>query len=356
VGAYGLPVAQVVETGLRIGRALAAVHRRNWLHRDIKPSNILVDEDGRAPRLSDFGIATPSRNGEAGPGDPAVSVAWSAPEVITKAGRGTEVSDVYSLGATLWHLLTGHAPYEIPGGDNSPDALERRVVGSGLPGLGRDGVPTALEHLLRSMLEKDPAARPRSAADVVGVLKLIDAQLRAAIMPAKSAAAKDVEELAGPATEPAAPDIAPAKTSKRRVLIVSASAVAVVGGLVAAGSLSHHGTSGGAHASRSASAAAGGPGAQDAGVLGDLAPPGAPEVSAARVSPTSVRFTWSYSASEATDSFAWRVVGGARSGVTGTTSIDLSDPAGQRLCIQVRVVRAGSGDPGSSWSAADCGS
>ncbi|MBR7828544.1 serine/threonine protein kinase [Actinospica sp. MGRD01-02] len=362
VGAYGLPVAQVVETGLRIGRALEAVHRRSWLHRDIKPSNILVDEDGRAPRLSDFGIATPSRNGQAGPGDPAVSVAWSAPEVITKASRGSVASDVYALGATLWHLLVGHAPYEIPGGDNSPEALERRVVGSGLPGLGRDGVPTALEHLLRSMLEKDPAARPRRAADVVAVLELIDAQLQAAIVPVTSGAAQDVRGARGPvgsvpiptAAGPAGPE--PAKPSKRRVLIVCGAALLVVGGLVAAGSLSRHGTSGGGQASRSASAVATGPGAQDAGVLGDQVPPGTPEVTATRISSATLRFTWSYSAREATDSFSWRVVGTSRSGATSATSIDLSDPAGQRMCIQVRVVRAGGEGQGSSWSAAGCGS
>jgi hypothetical protein len=358
VEAHGLPVAQVVDTGLRIGRALEAVHRKDWLHRDIKPSNILVDEDGRAPRLSDFGIAAPSRNGEAGPGDPAISVAWSAPEVITKMSRGSVASDVYSLGATLWHLLTGHAPYEIPGGDNSPGALERRVVGSGLPGLGRDGVPTALERLLRSMLEKDPAARPRSAADVVSVLELIDAQLRAASVPERSEVAAETDVAVGGAAtalvQPATP--APSKTSKRRVLIISGATMLVVGGLVAAGSLSHHGASGAAQASRSASPAAGGPGAQDAGVLGEPGPPGTPDVAAARLDPATIRFTWSYSAAEATDSFAWRFVSGSRSGVSGTTSIDLSDPAGQRLCIQVRVLRAGSGDPGSSWSATDCGS
>lgn len=370
VGAYGLPVAQVVEAGLRIGRALDAVHRRSWLHRDIKPSNILVDEDGRAPRLSDFGIATPSRNGQAGPGDPAVSVAWSAPEVITKASRGSVASDVYALGATLWHLLVGHAPYEIPGGDNSPEALERRVVGSGLPGLGRDGVPTALEHLLRSMLEKDPAARPRRAADVVAVLELIDAQLQAAIVPARSGAqdARDERASAGSAPTPTAAGAAggtgttgpagpePAKTSKRRVLIVGGAALLAVGGLVAAGGLSRHGASGGGQATRSASAVATGPGAQDAGVLGDQVPPGTPEVSAARISPTTLRFSWSYSAREATDSSSWRVPGGSRSGATGSTTIDLSDPAGQRLCIQVRVGRAGGEGQASAWSAAGCGS
>ena len=366
-----LPVAEVVATGLRIGRALDAVHRRHWLHRDIKPSNILVDADG-LPRLSDFGIASPSRNGEAGHGDPAVSVAWSAPEVIAKASRGSVASDVYSLGATLWHLLTGHAPYEIPGGDNSSEALERRVVGSRLPGLGRDGVPTALEHLLRSMLEKDPANRPRSAADVVSVLELIEAQSKAAaVSPAASAPSsgrgqQSVALVADSATADVIPT-GPAETVaagggvKRRLLMVAGAVILLVGGLVVVGSvLARHSASATAHASQPTNGASaggsGGSAGQDAGVLGDEVPPGVPVVSAARVNAATLRFSWSYSATEATDTFAWRVVGGTRSGVSGTTAIELPDPAGQRLCIQVRVVRVGAGAPDSSWSSADCGS
>lgn len=369
VGEQGLPVAGVVDAGLRIGRALDAVHRKHWLHRDIKPSNILVDADGREPRLSDFGIATRSRNGVAEQADPAVSVAWSAPEMITKAGHGSVATDVYSLGATLWHLLTGHSPYEIPGGDNSPDALERRIVGTRLRGLGRDGVPTALEHLLRSMLEKDPAARPRTAADVVAVLELIDAQLRAAptVEPTTTLPTQaPTQALASAsASADAASDVpitdsenTPHSTRKRRALIVSGVVVLVIGALVAAGSLSHHPASGTAQAaSRSTAAAAGaGPGAQDAGVLGNDVPPGVPAVSATRINADTLRFSWSYAAPEATDTFAWRMVGGTRSGVLGTTTIDLSDPAGERLCIQVRVVPVAGGAPDSAWSSAGCGS
>ena len=363
VGTHGLPIRDVVQTGLRIGRALDAVHRRHWLHRDIKPSNILVDEAGGAPRLSDFGIATPSRNGEAGPGDPAVSVAWSAPEVILKSSRGSVASDVYSLGATLWHLLTGHAPYEIPGGDNSAEALERRVVGSRLAGLGRDGVPTALEHLLRSMLEKDPVARPPEVADVIRVLELIDGQLQAPAAPQPQPMPLPEPGLALapiPVPHEDVPEIgfhvAPPRTTKRRVLIFAGVGVVLVGALVAVAGLSGGSASAGAGASHTGSPVASGPGAQDAGVLGDPVPPGMPDVTARRVDASTVKFTWTYAASQETDTFAWRIVGGTRSGVSGTASIELSDPAGQRLCIQVRVLRAGVGDPGSPWSAADCGS
>ncbi|WP_051451647.1 serine/threonine protein kinase [Actinospica robiniae] len=352
----GLPAAEVVETGLRIGRALDSVHRKNWLHRDIKPSNILVDETGHAPRLSDFGIATPSRYGVAGPGDPPVSIAWSAPEVIAKQSSGSVASDLYSLGATLWHLLTGHAPYEIPGGDNRAEALERRVMGSALPVLGRDGVPTALEHLLRNLLAKEPGRRPGSAADVVRVLELIKAQLRAAERPLTvSPQAAVITE--SPAQVPRAAESGPsAGFSGRKALIVCAAVVVVAGAVAVGAGLSDHAGSGTASAQAGSPTGDAVPGPQDPGLAGEQVPAGVPKIKAARTGSGTLRFSWTYTAPEASDTFGWRVVGTTRTGVAQTAAIDLSDPAGQRLCIQVRVLRAGDGDQDSAWSPADCGS
>ncbi len=130
--------------------ALLAAHSAGIVHRDVKPSNVLIDRDGRA-RLTDFGIARLHT-------DPALtqtgmvtgSPTYLAPEIASGA-RGDEASDVWSLGATAFHLLTGRPPYE------TGDALTTlyQVVNSDPP---RADVG-ALTPLLQGALVKEPSQR-----------------------------------------------------------------------------------------------------------------------------------------------------------------------------------------------------
>ena len=106
-------VAEVLRVGIQIGSAVETSHRHGVLHRDIKPQNILTDSYGELA-LTDFGIATTT----GGDGPEGLSVPWSPPEILYGTAPGDQRSDVYSLGATLWHLLVGRSPFEQPGGDN----------------------------------------------------------------------------------------------------------------------------------------------------------------------------------------------------------------------------------------------
>ena len=166
-------VADVLRIGIQIGSAVETSHRNSILHRDVKPANILTGQFG-TPALTDFGIAT--RKGAGGP--EGMSVPWSPPEVLYGTSGGDERADVYSLGATLWHLLAGHSPFEEPGGDNSTLALMRRIQSAAPPRLPRADVPDSLERLLRQAMAKDPAARPKSALELVLALQAVEQEQR----------------------------------------------------------------------------------------------------------------------------------------------------------------------------------
>ena len=132
--------------------ALAAAHAAGIVHRDVKPSNMLVGEDGQL-KLSDFGIARADADASlTQTGLVTGSPAYLAPEVAS-GGTATDASDVWSLGASLFHALTGHPPYEVT--DNVLVALFR-IVHEEPP---RVPDPGWLGPVLEATMHRDPAAR-----------------------------------------------------------------------------------------------------------------------------------------------------------------------------------------------------
>lgn len=170
----GLHVGEVLRLGMQVGGAVATAHAAGVLHRDIKPHNILLSAHG-TPGLSDFGIS--SRIVHTGPAE-SVSLPWAPPEALRGDGQMTVASDVYSLGATLWHLLVGHPPFNPPGTRLSADELADRIELQPTPPTGRPDVPASLEALLASCLAKDPRARPQTVHDLVRGLGAIERELR----------------------------------------------------------------------------------------------------------------------------------------------------------------------------------
>ncbi|MCX6502048.1 MAG: serine/threonine-protein kinase [Microbacterium sp.] len=171
-----IPVAEVLQVGVRIGSALETAHRSGLLHRDIKPSNILITAFG-APVLSDFGIAS-SVSGRGEDEVFAMSVPWSAPEIIDEKVAGSVAAEVWSLGATLYSLLAGRSPFERDGsGRNSRDQLKARIRRAAYTPTGRGDVPPSLEAVLQRSMSRDPAARQSSAAQLAYELQLVQHEL-----------------------------------------------------------------------------------------------------------------------------------------------------------------------------------
>ena len=101
---------------LAVCSALEHAHRNLIVHRDLKPSNLLVTEDGE-PKLLDFGIAKEldeTRPAWTSTGHPMLTLTWASPEQVRKLPL-TTASDVYSFGALLYELLSGHPPYVLDG-------------------------------------------------------------------------------------------------------------------------------------------------------------------------------------------------------------------------------------------------
>jgi protein kinase-like protein len=172
-------VEEVLRTGIQLASAVETAHRAGIIHRDIKPANVLVSQYG-APGLTDFGIAgqlghraTPDEDDDVG-----VSVPWAPPEVLFGQTNGDARADVYSLAATLWQLLVGRSPFEVPGGDNTAYALMPRIRSSPVPTTGRADVPVSLERLLALAMAKDPGARPASALAFARALQEIEQEQR----------------------------------------------------------------------------------------------------------------------------------------------------------------------------------
>jgi len=146
-----------------IAEAIHYAHQRGVLHRDLKPSNVLVDGDGQ-PHVTDFGLA--KRLGDESEltvtGQMLGSPNYMSPEQADrKRGEVTSASDVYSLGAVLYHLLTGRPPFV---GETLEDTLLQMLnVEPVSPRLLNASVPRDLETICLKCLNKESARRYTTA-------------------------------------------------------------------------------------------------------------------------------------------------------------------------------------------------
>ncbi|MEZ6186089.1 MAG: serine/threonine-protein kinase [Planctomycetota bacterium] len=177
-----LDVGDAATIALQLADVLAYAHARGVLHRDLKPHNVLLDRAGRA-RLTDFGLAVSANGQRSTPlGCLVGTPAYLSPEQALTRDLGAG-SDLYGLGATLYHMLTGGAPFAEVG---SLGELVRAVVEDRpqAPSLRNPAVPAALEAICLRCLEKDPAARYPSAEALAHDLRAFLAGTDAEVRPA----------------------------------------------------------------------------------------------------------------------------------------------------------------------------
>ncbi|HXU41375.1 MAG TPA: serine/threonine-protein kinase [Burkholderiales bacterium] len=157
-----LPLNKVVEIIFKCIRALEYAHNHGIIHRDIKPGNILLSKDGET-KVSDFGAAFQQRQGletsqMTGVGSPA----YMSPEQI-RMEKLNQQTDIYSLGVTMFRLLTGRLPFEA----SSYAGLTHAVlnVPPPAPSTMRPALPPLLDGIVAKAIAKDPAERYRSWLD-----------------------------------------------------------------------------------------------------------------------------------------------------------------------------------------------
>ncbi|MBF4561384.1 serine/threonine protein kinase [Microbacterium sp. VKM Ac-2870] len=159
-----MPVDEVMAVAVRLSGALESAHRAGLIHRDIKPSNILVTSFGSAV-LADFGISSSLQRSSASD-VLAMSIPWSAPEVVAEHSGGTIASEVWSLGATVYSLLAGHSPFERREKDqNTRELMRRRIARATFVPIARADVPDALQQVLATAMTRDPDRRYASARE-----------------------------------------------------------------------------------------------------------------------------------------------------------------------------------------------
>jgi eukaryotic-like serine/threonine-protein kinase len=170
-----LPVSEVLRIAVKIGSAIETAHRAGVLHRDIKPSNILLTAYGH-PVLSDFGIAA-TLNDSDDREAVGMSIPWSAPEVLMDETAGTVASEVWAFAATVYSLLAGRSPFEVPGESNKSADLIARINRAKPQPIDRSDVPQSLERALARAMSRKPGGRQGSVLELVHELQTVESEI-----------------------------------------------------------------------------------------------------------------------------------------------------------------------------------
>ncbi len=178
-----LPVAQALQLLFQVAQALAHAHSRNVVHRDVKPSNVLITPDGKA-KLVDMGLArlheVDQSHDLTASGVTLGTFDYISPEQARDPRNVDIRSDIYSLGCTLFFVLTGRPPFphgtvlqKLLQHQNEPPPKLREL---------NPQLPEELSQLVHHMLAKDPAQRFQTPGELIGQIVRVADQLGVALV------------------------------------------------------------------------------------------------------------------------------------------------------------------------------
>ncbi|SFP58071.1 serine/threonine protein kinase [Butyrivibrio proteoclasticus] len=161
-----LSVKEAVSIAIQVAMGLEAAHNNNIIHRDIKPQNIMISKDGKV-KVTDFGIAKAATSNTI-TSNVMGSVHYTSPEQA-RGGYSDAKSDIYSLGITLFEMLTGRVPFN---GDTTV-AIAIKHIQEELPSPAdyNDDIPISVEKIVLKCCQKSPDRRYQSAAELITDLK-----------------------------------------------------------------------------------------------------------------------------------------------------------------------------------------
>ncbi len=161
-----LSVKEAVSIAIQVAMGLEAAHNNNIIHRDIKPQNIMISKDGKV-KVTDFGIAKAATSNTI-TSNVMGSVHYTSPEQA-RGGYSDAKSDIYSLGITLFEMLTGRVPFN---GDTTV-AIAIKHIQEDLPSPAdyNDDIPISVEKIVLKCCQKSPDRRYQSAAELITDLK-----------------------------------------------------------------------------------------------------------------------------------------------------------------------------------------
>ena len=168
-----LSVKEATSIAIQVSLGLEAAHNRGIVHRDVKPQNIIISTDGKV-KLSDFGIAK-ATNSNTITANVMGSVHYSSPEQV-RGGASDARSDIYSLGVTMYEMVTGRVPFD---GDTTVSIAIKHLQEEMVPpSRYTPDLPYSLEQIILKCTQKNPDRRYQNMGELVEDLKrsLLDPQ------------------------------------------------------------------------------------------------------------------------------------------------------------------------------------
>lgn len=194
----GRPLApnEVAQISMQIAAGLSAAHKRDMVHRDIKPANIMIESETNRVKLTDFGLARAADDVKlTKTGMVTGTPLYMSPEQ-TLGETADEQSDLFSLGAVMYEMATGVAPFQAPSAIGVMQNIMHATPDS--PQKVNAGIPRPLSDLIMSLLEKKPEDRPESASSVATALaSIVNEYGPMSPLQIPTVAAKEVKKLSG---------------------------------------------------------------------------------------------------------------------------------------------------------------